>query len=72
VCFTAQEFAVGVGGQRLNEASVRIKEAVLPGDENMSKWVLFHHHPSYAIAQLYNPGLNWSIHCTAQDSLDEE
>ena len=37
VYFAAREYAVGVGGQQLNGASVWIKEMVLSDDENVSK-----------------------------------
>ena len=72
VCFAAREYAVGVGGQRLNGASVRIQEMVLPDDENTSKRALFHRNRGYAIAQLYDPGPNWNTHRTAQDDSDVE
>jgi len=68
VCFAAREYAVGVGDQQLDGASIWIKEMVLPDDENASKRSLFHCNCGYAIAELHDPGLNWSIHRTAKDS----
>ncbi|KAL3793036.1 hypothetical protein HJC23_003044 [Cyclotella cryptica] len=52
VCFAAREFAVGVGGQRLDGAVAVIREIVLPDDSSSSKRALFHRNCSYAIADV--------------------
>ena len=63
---------MGVGGQCLNGASIGIKEITMPDDANTSKRALFHHICRHTIAKLYDPGPNWIIHRTAQDSSDYE
>jgi hypothetical protein len=68
VCFAAREYAVGVGGQRLDGASVWIKEMVLPDDDNTSMRALFNRNRGYAVAELRGPGPNPRIHRTAQNN----
>ncbi len=72
VCFAAREYAVGVAGQRLDGASVWIKEMALPDNENASKRALFHRNRGYAIAELCGLGSNGSIQRTSQNNSDYE
>ena len=57
VCFSAREYPVGVVGQRLDGASIWIKEMVLPDNENASKRALFHRNWGYVIAELHVLGV---------------
>jgi hypothetical protein len=72
VCFAAREYAVGVAGQRLDGASVWIKEMVLPDGKNVSKRALFHRNRGYAIAELSGLGSHGSIQRTVQNNSDYE
>ena len=37
-----------------------IREMVIPDGENSSKRALFHRNQGYAVAELFQPGPNWS------------
>ena len=67
VCFVVREYIVGVSGQWLSRASVRIKEMAPPDDQNSSKRALFpqKHGCNYNISKLYSPGPNWNIRWTS-------
>ena len=69
VCFAAREYAVGSSGVRLDGCIFRIRETVLPDNENSSKRALFHHNRGYAVAELFKPGPNWSSHNNSEDHL---
>ena len=72
VCFAAREYAVGVVGQRLDGASIWIKDMVLPDDEYASKRALFHRNWGYAITELSGLGSHGSIQRTVQNNSDYE
>ena len=71
VCFAAREYAVGVAGQRLDGASVWIKE-MLPDNENASKRALFHRNRGYAITELSGLGSHGSIQRTVRNNSEYE
>ena len=60
VCFAGWEYAVGSSGVRLDGCVFRIRETVLPDNENSSKRALFHCNRGYAVTELFKCGPNWS------------
>ena len=67
VCFAVQEYAVGSSGVQLDGCIFQIRETVLPDNENYSKRALFHRNRGYAVAELFQTGLNWSSHNNSEE-----
>ena len=65
VCFAVREYAVGSSGVRLDGCIFRIRETVLPDNENSRKRALFHCNRGYAITELFEPDQT-GVHTTIQ------